>query len=121
MFKGASNIFIVVGLVFAVTTAHAVNSEDPLRPPGHRITENAKADKKQPQTWYVNEILRSEGRRIAIVNNTMVKHGDFVNGARVIDITADQVTLKYKDRIIASRLNLVPVKKLKTNKNNTGR
>ncbi len=110
---------IVIGLAFVVTVVHAATREDPFRPPGYQITEPARLDKKKPKTWFVNEILHSEGRRVAIVNNITVKQGDRINGAKVINITANQVTLKYKDRIINSRLNMVPVKRLRINK--TGR
>lgn len=96
-----------------VLTANAATSEDPLRPPGYKITGAKSTAGKQPATWLVNEILHSEGRRVAIVNNKMVKKGDVVDGARVVDITSERVTLEYKGRIINSRINLVAVKRLK--------
>lgn len=113
MFKAISTIILVAGLLNAALTVYAASSEDPLRPPGYKIAGSKKTVGKQPKTWFVNEILHSEGRRLAIVNNETVKKGDLVNGARVVDITAEQVTLEYKGRTINSRLNLVAVKKLK--------
>lgn len=106
----------IAGLLLFSVTAYATSRQDPLRPPGHKITESAKnmdkAYKKEVQAWVVNEILHSEGRRVAIVNNITVKQGDLVSGAKVLDITAEQVTLKYKDTVINARLNVVPVKRL---------
>ena len=120
MFRRSMNMLLVAGgLAFFAGTADAVTREDPLRPPGYAKTDTAKKKDEEPERWLVNEILHSEGRRLAIVNNITVQQGDLVNGARVIAITADQVTLKYKDKIIKSRLGLVPVKRLKTK--NTGR
>lgn len=120
MFRGLSIICITVSMMLIVATTQAVTRQDPLRPPGHKADESVKMTaSKQPKTWFVNEILHSEGRRLAIVNNITVKQGDLVDGARVVDITADHVILKYKDRTITSRLNMVPVKRLKTN--TTGR
>lgn len=114
MFKRPSKIIIAVGLVHIAVSVHALANEDPLRPPGKGVTVTTKSGEKKTETWLVNEILHSEGRRLAIVNNTTVQKGDLVNGARVVDITAEQVTLNYKGRIINSRLNLVSVKRLKT-------
>ena len=119
MYKALPTIVVAAGLMQATLVVDAVTSEDPLRPPGQRIVDSAKVEKKTPETWSVNEILHSEGRRLAIVNNKTVQQGDVVNGATVMDISADQVTLKYKDKIINSYLSLVPVKKLKAG--NTGR
>lgn len=115
----AINWLAATCLVVSVTLADAASREDPLRPPGYKVTESAKAVDNKAKTWSVNEILHSEGRRIAIVNNETVKKGDVINGARVLDITAEQVTLQYQDRLIHARLNLIPVKKLITN--STGR
>lgn len=112
MYKAFSIIILVAGLLNAQIVC-AATSEDPLRPPGYKITKSNKKGEKQPKTWIVNEILHSEGRRVAIVNNETVRKGDLVNGARVVNITSEQVTLEYKGRIINSRLNLVAVKKLK--------
>lgn len=119
MYKSFPTIVTAAGLMLMSSVTNAVTSEDPLRPPGIKNVDAAKVEKKAPKTWSVNEILHSEGRRLAIVNNKTVQQGDVVNGATVMDIRANQVTLKYKDKIINSYLSLVPVKKLRMR--NTGR
>ena len=90
--------------------AFSGSKEDPLRPPGYSKTVVLPINKNK--TWYVNEILASEGRRIAIVNGKMVKVGDTVDGAKVIKIASDKVKLHYKNRIIDLPLTLIPVKRL---------
>jgi hypothetical protein len=89
---------------------------DPLRPPGYATTygNNGKIAPSNP-TWWVNEILFSGGRRIAIVNNIAVAIGDHVNGAKVVDIKPERVVLKYKNGLINARLHTMLVKKLKKN------
>ncbi len=103
---------LIAGLAMLQLTGsvQAASREDPLRPPDY--SKSPVMPKTMNKTWYVNEILASEGRRLAIVNNRMVKAGDSVDGAKVLDISPDRVTLKYENRIIYSPLNLVPVKRL---------
>ena len=84
----------------------------PGRPPGYASIygNNAKSIPSKP-TWWVNEILFSGGRRVAIVNNVAVVIGDHVNGAKVVDIKPEHVVLRYKNGVINARLHTVLVKK----------
>lgn len=96
--------------VFSIN-AYAVKKEDPLRPPEYRLEKtNAGKSKTAKPRWYVNEILFSGERRVALVNGAVVIKGDRVNGARVIDIKPAYVVLEYKDKIIKARLKAVSVK-----------
>ena len=113
MLKIVIQILLIVSAccVINVANAYVEKMEDPLRPPEYRSAKpsNSKAVKKA--VWYVNEILFSGERRVAIVNNVAVAIGDNINGARVVDIKPGYVVLKYKDSIIKSRLQTVSVKK----------
>lgn len=105
---------MVVGACIAVfsVNAYAVKKEDPLRPPEYKLeTTSVGESKKAEPTWYVNEILFSGERRVAIVNDISVVKGDHVSGARVVDIKPDYVVLIYKNKTINARLRAVSVKK----------
>lgn len=102
-------------LMASVVNAYAVEMEDPFRPPEYKPVKPAKAHVVKKHGWHVNEILFSSERRVAIVNNIAVGIGDHVNNARVVDIKPAHVVLKYKDRIIKTRLKTTPVKR-KANK-----
>ena len=113
MFKIVIQIFLIVSAccVINVANAYVEKMEDPLRPPEYRSAKpsNSKAVKKA--VWYVNEILFSGERRVAIVNNVAVGVGDSINGAWVVAIKPEHVVLKYKGKNITARMKMVSVKK----------
>lgn len=84
----------------------ANNVQDPMRPPNF---SESRASTKAPD-WKVAEILISDERRIAIINDKPVKPGDHVNGARVVSISSSYVTLNYKNKTFKSYLSRIPVK-----------
>ncbi|MFZ5800003.1 MAG: hypothetical protein ACOY3D_01315 [Candidatus Omnitrophota bacterium] len=49
-------------------------------------------------------IMDSAGERIALINNEILKEGDYINGARVIRITKNSVELFRKDKIIILKI-----------------
>lgn len=117
MFKHIVKLSIVIYVFTAAFSANAlvVQKEDPLRPPEYKVKKTTVVkgkDSKAVRGWYVNEIIFSGNRRIAIVNNVAVTKGDRVNGARVIDIKPEHVVLNYKDKTVTARLRVVPVKKI---------
>jgi hypothetical protein len=95
-----------------MSPALASGMGDPLRPPGYAsiYSNNGKSASSKP-TWWVNEILFSGGRRVAIVNNVAVAIGDHVSGAKVVDIKPEHVVLKYKNGLINAKLHTMLVKK----------
>jgi MSHA biogenesis protein MshK len=52
----------------------------------------------------VNAIFVSDDRRIAVVNGQRVKPGDTVGGAKVVEISGDEVRLVYDGKTISVRL-----------------
>lgn len=86
--------------------------EDPFRPPGYKEKNSLQNISSKSKTWYVNQILTSGNRRIAIINNRAVKVGDKVSGAKVIEIMPSHVVLEYNNKIFESTLMLVHMKKL---------
>lgn len=113
MFKSVLQLLLLLTACFAINTVNAsvVKMEDPLRPPGFKLTKPANSNGVKKTTWHVNEILFSGERRVAIVNNMAVTIGDSINGARVSDIEAEHVVLNYKGRVIKLRLKTMSVKK----------
>jgi len=113
VFKSALAFFLLTTACFATYTVNAsvVKMEDPLRPPEFKQTKSVNNHVVKKPTWYVNEILFSGERRVAIVNNVAVTIGDSINGARVSDIKSEHVVLRYKGRVINLRLKAMSVKK----------
>ena len=84
---------------------------DPLRPPEYGPQQSGNANTHAEPQWYVNEILFSGERRVAIINDVPVAVGDRVSGAKVVEIRPGHVVLEYKDSLINSRLHTAQVKK----------
>ena len=110
MYKPYNIIVSMLCLLCMTSSCFSGTLGDPFRPPNY--SNSTPLPKDKDKTWYVNEILASEGRRIAIVNDKTVSAGDTVNGAKVIDITSEQVILKYENRNIYLPLTRVEVKRL---------
>lgn len=82
--------------------------EDPMRPPHYM--ETAKVSKPalaKKESWYLNSIMITPQRRVAVINGQRVTEGAWVGSARVVAIEATQVRLKTANRSLT--LNLVPV------------
>jgi len=101
-------------LCFFITT-HAVWAEfsDPMRPPAFALEKfrlekiknkvelnrkPVKSQKKDP--WVLNSILYSSQRKHAIINNQLVRKGEFVKGAKLVRLQPDSVRLIKKGKII---------------------
>jgi len=107
----ASRLISVAALLLLIANAAAEIKEDPLRPPGYRDAGAGAQTRRNAPSWRVNEILISDSRRVAIVNDSSVKQGEFVNGARVVAIEPGYVRLEYNNRLITARLKTLPVKR----------
>ena len=102
---------MVVYIALHLVSGYAISKEDPFRPPWYKKTKSLANTVTKQKTWYVNQILISGERRIAVVNNIAVKIGDKVSGAQVIDITPSYVALKYNNKVAKYPLMLVHIKK----------
>lgn len=112
MCKHAAQV-IMIGISMSVLCqgGGAMAMEDPFRPPGYKENKTSQNVSSKRKVWYVNQILTSGERRIAIVNNRAVKIGDEVSGAKVIDIMPSLVVLEYNNKKFESPLMLVHMKK----------
>ena len=68
----------VIVIALLGTQAFAEIREDPMRPPGYNSTPAAAS---RAPGWQVREILISDTRRVAVVNDSSVKQGDVVDVA----------------------------------------
>ena len=100
--------------VFLLPAAVSAEFNDPMRPPEFAMKkfklEKAKSKgnasqkvvKKQVKAspWVLSSILYSDQRKHAIINNTLVKQGDVIKGARLIRLRPNGVQLLNKGKII---------------------
>lgn len=91
--------------------------KDPMQPPEYALNKmraerlkQMSIDKpvqpsvKKEQVWVLSSILYSEDRKHAIINDKLVRKGDFIKGARVVRLQPDSVQLVAKGKTI--ELNL---------------
>lgn len=84
---------------------------DPTRPPVTQIS-TTQQNKNNTLQWQLSAILISAERRIATINGIIVRQGELIQGAKVLDIQAVTVTLKKQNKDI--RLYLFPPANIKT-------
>jgi hypothetical protein len=48
--------------------------------------------------FVLSGILEQGGEKVAVVNNTIVQAGDLVDGARVLEVRSDSVSLRWKNQ-----------------------
>ena len=89
---------IVLLFLFLSTSFTQVFAQDPMKPPGwmSRSVERTST----MQRLDLQQILKSENRRLAIINDTLVVEGQMIAGAKVIEIADTTVKVKYKGRSI---------------------
>ena len=54
--------------------------------------------------FILNGIIQGNGESLAMINNTILKKGDFYQGGQIINITSSSVTLFYRDKEITLRI-----------------
>ena len=112
---------ILFAVLFIALLSHVARADfiDPMKPPQFALNKlrleklkNSPAvkpvtsvKKKKSQQWILNSILYSSSRQHAIVNNKLVKKGGKVDGAKVLRVTSDSVSLRFKGKIINLKLN----------------
>lgn len=87
-------IFCLVSLLLAAT-AHAQAFRDPMRPPG---SAPASARPAAPATLKLEGVI-SGTVRVAIVNGRLVRAGDVVAGAQIVEVLSDGVRYARAGRV----------------------
>lgn len=97
-------VFIFIGMGM-LTTTYAESLPDPTRPADYVIRTVIEEDlPRELIDWRVTAISTSSGVATAIVNNKLVRVGDTIGRAKVIEITARTVVLDYDRKQVVVRL-----------------
>lgn len=83
------------GMFLAIAAMANEQLFDPTAPPPEwfRVKEEGKVETPKA-AWVVQSVLVSPKRKVAIINNKMVKPGESIEGQEVIDIRLEGVVLK---------------------------
>ena len=86
---------------------------DPMQPPEYalnklrlekikktRTAKQSQPGEKKTEPWVLSSILYSKQRKHAIINNTLVKQGDVIKGAKLVRLSPDSVRLRVKGKTI---------------------
>lgn len=107
----SKNILFVLGL-FVSSNSFTESLPDPTRPTNY--SSRPISVEEVPQefiNWDVRAIRSSEGGRNAIVNGRLVKVGDEIDSATIVDITANTVVLDHGRQQLVLRLMPKDIKK----------
>jgi len=92
-------IIIVTTMLLLIMPLQAA-LKDPTRPPTATTAISSTPEKTQRPRWILTSTLVSAQRRTAVINDTVVSHGDRINGAKVINIQPTAVRLRVGRREI---------------------
>lgn len=98
----AVGLLCIASLVAAAPAAWASRLDDPTRPPGYAFGGVPRSAHRTG--WNLSQILIAPDRRQAIINGHSVREGDYVGGARVVEILPSEVKLRRKDRAFSIKL-----------------
>lgn len=99
-------VVVVCAALFSLS-AGAGELADPMEPPEYRDREKPVAKKPPTVHYTLTSTFIAPERRVAIINGRRVSEGDWVGGARVVEIQPSSVRLVRRGR--AYRLSLVPL------------
>jgi MSHA biogenesis protein MshK len=85
---------MMMATVVATAGARAQALTDPTRPPSALSALSASQAAEEPAGTQLQSILMSSGRKVAVINGTMVPLGGMFGESRVVRITETQVVLK---------------------------
>jgi len=110
-------LWILAVMPVAVMTgnAFAETLPDPTRPANY--SDRIAIQMELPQqflNWNVRAIRSSESGRNAIVNGSLVKVGDVIDSATIVDITSNSVVLVHNNKQLVLRLGPENIKKKHT-------
>ncbi len=100
---------LIILLLLVPLTTQAKTLLDPTRPPGyHAPIIEQDSPLVSPQSiveWRLDTTLISPYQKIAMINGKRVKIGDKINGAKVIKIDHQSVTLLFKGKNKILKIN----------------
>jgi MSHA biogenesis protein MshK len=93
-------VCLLAGFLASSAPTHAALGQslsDPTRPPNTSGAAGPQGDVEAPTT-VLQTILISPGRKLAVINGSVVALGGKVGDARLVSISESAVVLKYSDR-----------------------
>ncbi len=98
---------LVMTSVIMLAKGYGNTLPDPTRPADYSTDTVAEEEQPQePTDWHLTAIRTSAEGRLAIVNGTLVRIGDEVGSATVLEITSKSVVLDYNQKRL--EINLLP-------------
>lgn len=105
-------LLVIVSGMSVTCGSFAESLPDPTRPANYsEVTEIREQLPKEYINWNVRAIRTSESGRNAIVNGRLVKVGDEIDSATIIDITSNSVVLAHDSKQVVLKLIPADVKK----------
>jgi MSHA biogenesis protein MshK len=101
------NCLLTIALLCTSAMVHANTLADPTRPYGYGTPRAEVIEFTDPRdgiTWNLTGVRISGHDRSAILNGRVVRAGDWIEGARVIDIETDAVLIEHHDDRVRIRL-----------------
>lgn len=105
MYKSCAAAVAIALMPTGVAGAQAL--DDPTRPTALEVVEEQLAERSQ---WRLQSTLLADTRRLAVINGKTVSEGERVDGARLLQVQADRVTLLFEGERIVLRLTETQVK-----------
>ena len=121
MFKKVYLKILIFFPAFAMANAEL---PDPTRPADYIVETDEPVfvdvfseDTKEQLSWTLSAVRISEKDKTAIVNGSLVRIGDEINQARVVDIKSQSIVIDHKDKKLIVRLfNDLVIKNYKSKK-----
>ena len=108
-------LLLLVASIMALGHAYAETLPDPTRPANYSTQQASRKElPAQLIDWDVRAIKSSASGRNAVVNGKLVKVGDAIDKATIVDITPDTVVLTYDRKQLVLRLMPESIKKKPT-------
>ena len=99
MFKALAGVLLLA----SATAAAQGGLGDPTRPTSLSEPDSAAAAAQGPR-WRLQSTLVADSRKLAVINGRTVGQGGRVDGAQVVEIRQDGVTLDHEGQRIVLRL-----------------
>lgn len=99
-----TSVLLALACLTATSTAVAQALRDPTRPPAG--SAKAATGRIEQSGWILQSVLISPERRYAIINGEIVPIGGSIEGAELVAVTAERVTLRTREGLRV--VNLYP-------------
>ena len=104
-------LLILTGYMILVSSGgYAEALPDPTRPYGYGSEIAVEQIPHEKIQWQLSGIRITENKRSAILNGRLVKEGDKLDGAVVMEIKPSEVTLQQQDKRLVVKLLLSNIK-----------